>query len=353
MDAASTESPRIVFQHGQSYEPTPLLELPELARHCGVSRVYVKDESRRPLGSFKSLGGMFAGLRALARAFGSPSIEAFLAGDRSTKKLPTLICASDGNHGLAVAAAAEMAGGSSRIYLHRHVLQSRAKRIAVRGAEIVWVEGTYDDAVDAALLASQRGEGLLITDTSARIDDPIVADVMVGYGLMADELVEQFQQDKKEPPTHLLVQAGVGGLAAALARGLRETHALSTKIVVVEPESCDCVGQALRANAIERLAGDLQTSAEMLSCGEASAPAVAILRRVGAAAIVIPERELDEAVEMLSLYGGPATTPSGATSLAGLLTALPGSSLASALNVNEHSRVLLIVTEGLVPDAQT
>lgn len=351
MDATSTESPRIVFQHEQSYAPTPLLDLPELAKRCGVSRVYVKDESRRPLGSFKSLGGMFAGLRALARASGSPSIEAFLAGSRSTKRLPALICASDGNHGLAVAAAAEIAGGASRIYLPRHVPQSRAKRIADRGAEIVWVEGTYDDAVDAALTASQRGEGLLVTDTSARIDDPVVVDVMTGYGLMADELAEQFPQNDKEAPTHLFVQAGVGGLAAALARGLQEKHALSTKVIVVEPERCDCVGQALRANRIERLTGDLQTSAEMLSCGEASAPAVAILRRIRADAIVVSERGLAEAVEILEAYGGLVTTPSGATGLAGLLTARPGTSLAKALHVNECSRVLLIVTEGPVPRA--
>ena len=344
------DSPRTVFRLWGAYEPTPLRTLPRLAAHCRVARVYVKDESRRPLGSFKSLGGMYAGLRALARAAEASSIAALVAEQRTNASLPRLICASDGNHGLAVAAAARLAGSSARVYLHQHVPQSRARRIAAQGAEINWVNGTYDDSVDAALAAAQRGAGLLISDTSARADDPVVADVMQGYALMADEIVEQLTAAGSEPPTHLFVQAGVGGLAAALAQGLCVTNALPVRIVAVEPEQVACVGHALRAGRIERIPGDLQTAAEMLSCGEASAPAMEILRRVGVDAMAVSEAQLMEAVQVLADGDGPATTPSGATGLAGLLTALPGSSLASVLNVNEASRILLIVSEGVVDE---
>jgi len=128
--------------------------LPRLAELCEIAAAWVKDESRRPLGSFKVLGGMYAGLRALARAAGAATLAELVARKPAAASLPRLICASDGNHGLAVAAAAELAGGTARVYLHGHVPESRARRIAERGAEIVWIEGSYDDAVDAAFAAA-------------------------------------------------------------------------------------------------------------------------------------------------------------------------------------------------------
>lgn len=331
-------------------EPTPLVELPELARLCRVASVLVKDEGQRPLGSFKALGGVYAGLRALARATGAADIQSLVAQKSPELKLPKLICASDGNHGLAVAAAAELVGAPAAVFLHEGVPQARARRIAQRGAEIVWVAGTYDDAVDAALAMAQRGEGLMISDTSSDAADPVTADVMAGYLVMADEIAQQLKQRSHPTPTHLFVQAGVGGLAAALAQGLCEKHRLACRIVVVEPASAACVGSALASGQIERLSGALHTAAEMLSCGEASAPAVEILRRVGANAMAVSEPLLLEAVETLSACGGPATTPSGAAGLAGLISVRQNAQLSGRLAVDDASRILLIASEGVSPE---
>lgn len=351
MSSMPSESPRVLYRVWGSAEPTPLVVLPEVARRCDTAAVYVKDESRRPLGSFKALGGLFAGLQALARAVGAANIDSLLTPSDTLRALPTLVCASDGNHGLAVAAAARRAGAAARVYLHHAVPEARARRIRDQGAEVVRITGTYDDSVDAAAQSAARGEGLLISDTAADAGDQGVADVMTGYGLMADEIAEQLCEQALAPPTHLFVQAGVGGLAAALARGLREKHGMACRIVVVEPDQAACVGDALRRGSIERLPGDLHTAAEMLSCGEASAPAMEILRRVQADAVTVGEAQLHAAVEVLRTDGGPATTPSGATGLAGLLAALPQTALGAQLGVDRHSRVLLIVTEGCVPEA--
>lgn len=352
MASNCSDSPAALFRVWPSYEPTPLVEFPVLAECSQVAKVFVKDESRRPLGSFKALGGMYAGLRALARASRSAGIEALVSNRGLARSLPTLICASDGNHGLAVAAAAELAGATSRVYLHGHVPQSRARRIASRGATVVWIDGTYDDAVDAAAQAAARGEGLLISDTSTDPNDPTTADVMAGYSLMADEIASQLRAHGDQSPTHLFIQAGVGGLAAALAHGLCETHGQLCRVVVVEPERAACVGHALKLGRIERLPGDLQTAAEMLSCGEASAPAVEILRRAKADAITVCEQRLTDAVQILSSCGGPSTTPSGATGLAGLLSLQNDPALAQRLSVSPQSRVLLVVTEGIVPTCE-
>jgi diaminopropionate ammonia-lyase len=121
------------------------------------------------------------------------------------------------------------------------------------------------------------------------------------------------------------------------------------RIVVVEPDKAACVGLALRAGRPQRIAGDLRTSAEMLSCGEASAPALKILLRHQAVAIAVSETALTDAVGTLAAYGGPSTTPSGAAGLAGLFAALPGSSRGGELGIDASSRILLIATEGPVP----
>lgn len=326
-----------------AYAPTPLLDLPRLAVLCGVARILAKDEGRRMLGSFKSLGGTYAGLRALARAAGT-DIAGLLDPRGRPNALPALICASDGNHGLAVAAAARFAGAPARVYLHAGVPAARARRIAAQGAVIVRVEGTYDDAVDAAAEAARAGDGILVADTTDDPADPVVGDVLAGYGVMAAEIRRQVETAGHEQPTHLFVQAGVGGLAAALADGLKAWMAPPAAVIVVEPERAACVAAALAENRLVRVPGDLETSAEMLSCGEASAPAVAVLRRHGARTVTVPEAALGDAPRLLREQGGPATTPSGAAGLAGLVSLLASGS-ASAFGLDAASRVLILVTE--------
>jgi diaminopropionate ammonia-lyase len=325
--------------------PTPLVELPALARDCGVAWIGAKDEGRRPLGSFKSLGGTCGSLLTLARITGAPNVEALLR-PGGGHALPTLICASDGNHGLAVAAAGARVGTPARIYLHPGVPQARVRRIREQGAQVVIVEGTYDDAVTQAAAAAAAGQGLLIPDTSDDPDCPVVADVMAGYDVLAAELAGQLGPER---PTHLFVQAGVGGLAAALAAGLAARLSPSPRTVVVEPARAACVSAALAAGRLRQLDGDLETAAEMLSCGLASAPALAVLRRHDAVAVAVDEAALEAGPRRLAESGGPVTTPSGAAGLAGLLAAVPGSAQGHAFGVSAESRILLIVTEGPVP----
>ena len=314
-----------------AYSPTTLRELPALAAHVDVARVFVKLEGERPLGSFKMLGGMLAGLRALAR-HGAP--------------LPALVCASDGNHGLAVAAAARRAGTRAYVHLPTHVSPPRSARIEARGGTVVRTEGTYDDAVANATASAARGEGLLISDTSPDPDDPVVADVMDGYGLMTRELAVQFDATGGRP-THVFAQGGVGSFAAALARGVQDLLAEPGCIVVVEPEAVACIAHALATGRVERI-DTKPTAAEMLACGEASAGAVQILRRLGAASQTVAEAELQRAVEALAREG-IATTPSGATGLAGLLHVARDAKKRAAHGLGRDSVVLLVATEGTLP----
>lgn len=327
------------------YHPTPLIELPALAHRAKVARVFVKVESERPLGNFKVLGGMLAGLRALARAVGATSLQSLREQPRVS--LPRLICASDGNHGLAVAAAAARAGAAASIYLPVDVSAARARRIEAFGGEVVRINGTYDDAVSAAADAAIRGDGLLVPDTTSDPHDPVVRDVMDGYMLLARELVTQFRDEARTRPSHLFVQAGVGGLAAAMADGLRNLMR-SGRTLIVEPEHAACVTRALAAGHPVRIPGDLHTSASMLSCGLASAPALEVLQRHDVRAVLVSEDQLQSAPQALHEAGGPVTTPSGAAGVAGLLRAAANPALRAVYQLDTDSRVLLIATEGSV-----
>lgn len=332
-----------ILQLWPDYQPTRLHELPELARRFDVARVLVKAENERPLGNFKVLGGMVAGLRALAKAIGVNTVSQLLAQTRHGNHLPQLICASDGNHGLAVAAAAQRVGTRAVIYLPTSVSIERAARIEQMDGEIVWVNGSYDEAVSAAAAASHMG--LLIADTSSDPDDPVVSDVMAGYRLITEELTVQLREEKQSRPSHVFVQAGVGGLAAAMAEGLQSSLRAPAKIVVVEPSTAACVACALQSGRPVQVEGSLLTAAEMLSCGLASAPALAVLQRYHVKCVSVDDDDLHDAVRTLHEVGGPNTTPSGAAGLAGLLRVAPSHSLRAELQLDASSEVLLVVTE--------
>lgn len=344
MTDTAAEARRWLSALPRAADPTPLLDLPALAARCGVAQVMVKAEDARPLGAFKALGGVYAALRALARATGARDVAELL--DGRARHAPRLICASDGNHGLAVAEGARLAGAGARIYLPADLPPVRIERIRARGAEAVLVDGDYDDAVDQARREAADGAGLLIPDTSDDADDPVVADVMAGYDILADEIAAQLRDRAGPPPSHLFVQAGVGGLAAALAEGLARRLPEPPRIVVVEPERAACVAPALTAGRLVQLDGDLHTAAEMLSCGRASAPALRALLRHGALAIAATEEALIDAPRVLQAHGGPASTPSGAAGLAGLLAATGDETRRRELGLSSDSAVLLIASEG-------
>lgn len=325
-----------------AYQATDLLDLPQMAAAARVRRVLVKAENQRPLGNFKVLGGMVAALRALARATGKATLEEL----QTATRLPRLICASDGNHGLAVTAAAKRAGTKAIIYLPEGVAATRAERIQHLGGEVVWIKGSYDEAVLQAAAAASSGAGLLVADTSADPHDIVVQDVMDGYGLICIELQQQLPTELAQRPSHLFIQAGVGGLAAAMAQGLHDSMCYPRRIIAVEPASAACVSLALQAGSPINVTGDLDTSAQMLSCGLASAPALAILLQHQASAISVSEAQLQAAISIMQTYGGPASTASGCAGLAGLLHVAADPALRAEHGIDGDSCVLLVVTEG-------
>jgi diaminopropionate ammonia-lyase len=258
------------------YAPTPLHALPGLARRTGVGTILYKDESRRfGLGSFKALGGPYGVLRALGREIGTETPEFAVA--TSGARSPTVTCATAGNHGRAVAWGARMYGCRSIIFVPAVTSEHRAAAIAAFGAEVVRTSGDYDSAVRVAQAEASRNGWIVVSDTSYEGYEDIPRAIMQGYTVLVAEALDQLPGGR--PPTHVFVQAGVGGLAAAVCAHLWEALGPDRPILtLVEPEGAACCLRSGRSGRPTTVPGPFDTMMGCLACGEPSDLAWRILR---------------------------------------------------------------------------
>ncbi len=344
------------------YAPTPLHALPSLVRQAGVAAVHLKDEAGRfGLGSFKALGGAYAVgnvlLAELARRGVAPfATTADLLARRYDCRSMTVTCATDGNHGRSVAWGAQRFGAACCIFVHETVSQARMDAIAGFGAEIRRVPGTYDDAVRAAAAEAARQGWFVVSDTSWPGYTEVPRDVMQGYRLMADEALGQWPGD---PPTHVFIQGGVGGVAAAVSvqarAGLQPAPAASgpaviPAVIIVEPDRAACLLASAEAGALTAVGGGLDTIMAGLACGEPSLIAWQELDRAAAGFLAIPDAAAVSAMRTLAGLG-IVSGESGAAGLAGFMLAAADTDTRAALGLDASSRVLLFSTEGATDPA--
>ena len=310
-----------------AYRPTPVRELEEVARSAGVGSVAVKDESERMgLPSFKVLGASWAVERAL----------------RTRPDVETLVAASAGNHGRAVARVAAWRGLRCRVLLPARSSAARRAAIASEGAEVVVVDGGYEEAVARAAAEGARPGALELADVGA--GDGPASWVVDGYATLFRELAEQADVDV------LLVPAGVGSLAAAAARF---GAAAGVTVVAVEAAAAPCVSASLAAGepVVVPTPG---TSMAGLDCAEVSVAAWPSLRSGLRGAIAVSDAEAHTAMRELAA-AGLRIGDCGAAPLAALralMTDPACAALRDAAELDADARVALIATEGVTdPDA--
>jgi len=336
------------------YQPTPIHQLDHLAAELGLHSIAYKDEGGRfGVGSFKALGAPYAGLRLLQRELSkrlAKNVELSQLHDgqyAELKKNITLVAATDGNHGRSLAWGARTFGVPCKIYIHNHVSQNRAQTIAEFGAEVIRVDGDYDYSVKVCKQEAEKNGWFVVSDTSWEGYSKAPTDVMAGYGLMIAEIHQQLVQ----APTHLFVQGGVGGLAAAMVAGLYQFYQEHTpKVIIVEPDLAPCLfesaktGQATSVEIIEetRMAG--------LSCGEPSLLAWQIIAESVDDYMTIPESLVGPAMRLLANPGSSDTAivagESAIAGLAGLIAGCLQPDLKAKLELDENARILLIGSEG-------
>ena len=308
------------------YVPTPLRDLAPLAAEARVAQVLYKDEGLRfGLKSFKALGGAYA-VERLAREAKGPL---------------TVTCATDGNHGRAVAWGATRAGARAVIYVHEGVSRGRADAIAAYGAEVVRAGRTYDDSVRLCAEAAHDNGWHIVSDTSWPGYEDVPRTVMQGYAVLVAEALDQDAR-----PTHVFVQGGVGGLAAGVLSWLWEELGSDRPVlVVVEPDNAACLFESARAGALRTVGGDLDTIMAGLSCGEPSLLAWKILQPGADAFMRIPDAAAAQTMRDLAALG-VVGGESGVAGLAGFRLAAQDGAMRDALRLTPQSRVLCFGTEG-------
>ena len=356
LDNAGIQRASTEIRNWPGYAPTPLHNLAGLAAAAGVGQLWYKDEaSRFGLGSFKALGGAYAVARVLIdhihQQTGHHGIttQDLLSGVYSdiTSTL-TVTCATDGNHGRSVAWGAQRFGCRCVIYIHATVSSGREQAIAAYGATVVRTAGHYDDSVRQASVDAQRNGWTVVSDTSYPGYLDIPRHVMEGYVLMADEAIEQLSG---QPPSHVFIPGGVGGLAAAvIAAFWRRFEGQRPRMIVVEPEQAACIQASIAAGQPTPVGGDLDTLMAGLACGEVSLLAWEVLAEGLDDALVVPDAAAAECMSLLA--AGVADDPplvageSGVAGLAGLLVAQSHPQIAHTLQLGADSRVLLFGSEG-------
>jgi diaminopropionate ammonia-lyase len=302
------------------YEPTPFRELPALAEEFGIAAVALKDESTRlGLPAFKVLGASWAVERAL----------------REHPETHTLVAASAGNHGRAVAHVAAQRDLAARIYLPERASPARREAISGEGADVVVVDGTYEDAVARARADGAHPGAFELADVG---DSEAAVWVIDGYATLFSELIAQGTFDL------LLVPVGVGALAAAAAR-FGAHHGVH--VIGVEPTAAACLTASISAGAPMAVATP-GTAMASLDAGEVSIVAWPSLHHGIAGTITVSDEEASAAVDELEQLGleiGPA----GAAPLAALRalgTDPECAPLRSRVAFGSRSRVVLLATEG-------
>ncbi|MDV7141779.1 diaminopropionate ammonia-lyase [Tropicimonas sp. TH_r6] len=356
---AAFDTARATIASWPGYGETPLHALPARAAELGIAALHFKDESGRfGLGSFKALGGAYAVIRLLQKqveiALGYPVPMAEIvsgAHEEITSRL-TVCCATDGNHGRSVAWGAQSFGCNCVIFIHATVSEGRKSAIEAYGAEVRRTAGNYDDSVREAQETAAHEGWFVVSDTSYPGYMDVPKDVMQGYELMAAEAFDALEQ----PPTHIFLQTGVGGMAAAVtAQAKRRWGAERPMIVLADPDLSACWLESYRAGKPTVIEGDLDTLMAGLACGEVSALAWEILKTHADAAMALPDSSAIREMRSLAapLPGDPAIVAgeSAVAGVSGLINALKHPDAVKALGLAPTTRALVFGTEGATDPA--
>ncbi len=342
------------------YEPTKLHELPGRARSFGIDALYVKDESTRfGLKAFKGLGVSYAMARYFAGKFnleaGALSFHELLeeAGKRPGETFAT---ATEGNHGKGVAWGAGIFNQKGKVFLPEGAKKIRVEAVTGLGAEAEVTDMNYDDTVQYAADEAEKNGWILMQDTAWEGYTEIPADIMRGYTTVISEIESQLDHKAFEKITHVVLQAGVGSFAGAMAAALYNiTDGKPPKIIVVEPEAADPIFRSAESESggPVRIHGDMDTVMAGLSCGAPSPIGWEILKSTTDCFVSCDDEVSEKGMRLL---GGPAgedpSIVSGASGalpfgfLAEVMTDDVYSDLKEFLGLGDASRVLVISTEG-------
>ncbi len=314
-----------------NYNYTPLILLDKLSKDLNLKNIYYKDESKRfDLKSFKALGGAYA-------------VEKISKG----KKKIVVSTATAGNHGRSVAWGAKRLGLKCKIFISENVSDERGKAMENLGAEVIKVKGNYENSLNECINQSNKNGWQIVQDVAWKDYMLVPKLTMAGYTVMMKEISEQIKNDKI---THIFLQAGVGGMAAAMVAGAARYLKNIPTIVVVEPESAACVMASIKTGKVEKINIERESLMGGMSCGEVSLVPWEILKTSVKHCISLPDDDIAITMKLLANASlSKSKIVAGENSAPGVISLIACSKndkIKTDLNLGSDSNILLIGCEG-------
>ena len=315
----------------EGYASTPLILLNKLAKELNVNKIFYKDENKRfNLKSFKALGGAYA-------------VEKITKGNKDI----VVATATAGNHGRSVAWGARRLGLKCKIFISEFVSDARGQAMADLGAEVVKVKGNYEKSLMECIKQSTKNNWQIVQDVAWKDYMLVPKYTMAGYTVMMKEIVDQL---KNEKITHVILQAGVGGMAGAMVAGIARYLDNVPTTIVVEPDSAACVMESIKSGKIEKI--DIKRESLMggMSCGEVSLVPWEILKNSVKHCISLPDDDIAKTMRLLGnssfsdekIIAGENSAPG----VISLISSCEDQNIKEKLKLNNNSNVLLIGSEG-------
>ena len=315
----------------EGYSPTPLIELDKLSKELNLNKIFYKDESKRfDLKSFKALGGAYA-------------VEKVSNGNKHI----VVATATAGNHGRSVAWGARRLGLKCKIFISEFVSDARGQAMADLSADVVKVKGNYEKSLIECIKQSTDNNWQIVQDVAWKDYMIVPKYTMAGYTVMMKEIVDQINENKI---THIILQAGVGGMAGAMVAGIARYLDNIPVTITVEPDSAACVLESIRTGKIEKI--DIKRESLMggMSCGEVSLVPWEILKNSVKYCISLPDDDIAKTMKLLGnanfsnekIIAGENSTPG----VISLISSCENEKIKEKMQLNTNSNVLLIGCEG-------
>ena len=313
------------------YSPTPLIKLSKLSKELDLKNIFYKDESKRfDLKSFKALGGAYA-------------VEKISKGNKDI----TVSTATAGNHGRSVAWGAKRLGLKCKIFISEFVSDERGQAMKNLGAEVIKVNGNYEKSLIECIKQSTENGWQIVQDVAWDNYLLVPKYTMAGYSVMMKEIFDQLQNNQI---THIILQAGVGGMAGAMIAGIARYLTNIPTTMVVEPDSAACVLESIKTGKIEKI--DIKRESLMggMSCGEVSLVPWEILKNSVKYCISLPDDDIAKTMKLLGnasfsnekIIAGENSAPG----VISLIASCEDQKIKKELNLNSNSNVLVIGCEG-------
>ena len=313
------------------YSPTPLVELNKLSKELNLNKIFYKDESKRfDLKSFKALGGAYA-------------VEKISKGNKDI----VVATATAGNHGRSVAWGAKRLGLKCKIFISEFVSDARGNAMADLGAEVIKVKGNYEKSLIECIKQSTENNWQIVQDVAWKDYISVPKFTMAGYSVMMKEIIDQIQNDKI---THIILQAGVGGMAGAMIAGIARYLDYVPETIIVEPDSAACVLESIKSGKIEKI--DIKRESLMggMSCGEVSLVPWEILKNSVKYCVSLPDDDIAKTMKLLGnaifsnekIIAGENSAPG----VISLIASCEDEKIKDKLGLNKDSNILVIGCEG-------